>query len=256
MTGFEASLHPQITHRKPSPISTRRLRFITTAGFQRSFFRASDRSSVRTRPSDPPPGWRVPRPGNGCASDGVEADPLASSLALARYDWSPTGSSIAPLKRTGRHRALVPEAAAASLRETSAPARMRWRSTLTAQPMRSLPIRPGRARCCTNWSPTSRASRRHGYCWTRTGSKPARRLLDERGQLGFHCPGTWTRNVYGGAVREAFTSLGQLQTIIDFSDAESFETSADAYPHFGASWPAPPARSPQSSLWVAGLTGR
>lgn len=57
-------------------------------------------------------------------------------------------------------------------------------------------------------------------------------LLDERGQLGFLCPGTWTRNVYGGAVREAFTTLGQLKTIIDFSDAESFETSADAYPHF------------------------
>jgi adenine-specific DNA-methyltransferase len=33
-------------------------------------------------------------------------------------------------------------------------------------------------------------------------------------------------------VREAFTSLGQLKTIIDFSDVESFETSADAYPHF------------------------
>jgi hypothetical protein len=33
-------------------------------------------------------------------------------------------------------------------------------------------------------------------------------------------------------VREAFTTLGQLKTIIDFSDAESFETSADAYPHF------------------------
>ena len=57
-------------------------------------------------------------------------------------------------------------------------------------------------------------------------------LLDQHGQLGFLCPGTWTRNVYGSAVREAFTSLGQLRTIIDFSDAVSFETSADAYPHF------------------------
>ena len=57
-------------------------------------------------------------------------------------------------------------------------------------------------------------------------------LLDQSGQLGFLCPGAWTRNVYGGAVREAFTTLGQLKTIIDFSDAESFETSADAYPHF------------------------
>ena len=57
-------------------------------------------------------------------------------------------------------------------------------------------------------------------------------LLGHNGQLGFLCPGTWTRNVYGGAVREAFTTLGQLKTIIDFSDAESFETSADAYPHF------------------------
>jgi adenine-specific DNA-methyltransferase len=57
-------------------------------------------------------------------------------------------------------------------------------------------------------------------------------LLDRHGQLGFLCPGTWTRNVYGSAVRETFTSLGQLKTIIDFSDTESFETSADAYPHF------------------------
>ena len=57
-------------------------------------------------------------------------------------------------------------------------------------------------------------------------------LLDQHGQLGFLCPGTWTRNVYGSAVREAFTTLGQLKTIIDFSDAESFEMSADAYPHF------------------------
>ena len=57
-------------------------------------------------------------------------------------------------------------------------------------------------------------------------------LLGQNGQLGFLCPGTWTRNVYGGAVREAFTTRGQLKTIIDFSDAESFETSADAYPHF------------------------
>jgi adenine-specific DNA-methyltransferase len=57
-------------------------------------------------------------------------------------------------------------------------------------------------------------------------------FLDQHGQLGFLCPGTWTRNVYGSAVREAFTTLGQLKAIIDFSDAESFETSADTYPHF------------------------
>ena len=57
-------------------------------------------------------------------------------------------------------------------------------------------------------------------------------LLEPYGQLAFLCPGTWTRNVYGNAIREAFTSLGQLKTIIDFSDVDSFETSADAYPHF------------------------
>src|SRR5262249_59684819 len=57
-------------------------------------------------------------------------------------------------------------------------------------------------------------------------------LLESHGQLAFLCPGTWTRNVYGGAVREAFTSLGQLKTIIDFSDVDSFETSAETYPHF------------------------
>lgn len=57
-------------------------------------------------------------------------------------------------------------------------------------------------------------------------------LLEPYGQLAFLCPGTWTRNVYGNAIREAFTSQGQLKTIIDFSDVDSFETSADAYPHF------------------------
>jgi adenine-specific DNA-methyltransferase len=57
-------------------------------------------------------------------------------------------------------------------------------------------------------------------------------LLEPYGQLAFLCPGTWTRNVYGNAIRKAFTSQGQLKTIIDFSDVDSFETSADAYPHF------------------------
>jgi len=42
---------------------------------------------------------------------------------------------------------------------------------------------------------------------------------------------SWTRNVYGSAIREAFTSQGQLKTVIDFSDVDSFETSVDAYPH-------------------------
>lgn len=57
-------------------------------------------------------------------------------------------------------------------------------------------------------------------------------LLQPMGQLGFLCPGSWTRNVYGGSVREALTSTGYLKSIIDFSDIESFEISADAYPHF------------------------
>jgi adenine-specific DNA-methyltransferase len=57
-------------------------------------------------------------------------------------------------------------------------------------------------------------------------------LLQPTGQLGFLCPGNWTRNVYGGSIREALTSTGYLKSIIDFSDVESFETSADAYPHF------------------------
>ena len=57
-------------------------------------------------------------------------------------------------------------------------------------------------------------------------------LLDPSGQLAFLCPGTWTRNIYGSTVRETFTSQGHLKTIIDFSDVDSFETSADAYPHF------------------------
>ena len=57
-------------------------------------------------------------------------------------------------------------------------------------------------------------------------------LLLPTGQLGFLCPGNWTRNVYGGSVRKALTSTGYLKSIIDFSDIESFETPADAYPHF------------------------
>jgi adenine-specific DNA-methyltransferase len=60
----------------------------------------------------------------------------------------------------------------------------------------------------------------------------ALRLLQPEGQLGFLCPGTWTKNAYGGSIREALTSQGHLQRIIDFSDVDSFETSADAYPHF------------------------
>jgi adenine-specific DNA-methyltransferase len=57
-------------------------------------------------------------------------------------------------------------------------------------------------------------------------------LLEPDGQLGFLCPGTWTRNVYGGSVREALTTRGHLKAIFDFSDIDSFETQADAYPHF------------------------
>lgn len=57
-------------------------------------------------------------------------------------------------------------------------------------------------------------------------------LLEPGGQLAFLCPGTWTRNVYGGSIREVFTSQGHLKAIVDFSDVDSFETPADAYPHF------------------------
>lgn len=57
-------------------------------------------------------------------------------------------------------------------------------------------------------------------------------LLKPTGQLGFLCPGTWTRNVYGGSVREALTTKGHIKSISDFSDIDSFETPADAYPHF------------------------
>jgi adenine-specific DNA-methyltransferase len=60
----------------------------------------------------------------------------------------------------------------------------------------------------------------------------ALRLLRPDGQLGFLCPGTWTKNVYGGSIREALTSQGHLKRIIDFSDVDSFDKSADAYPHF------------------------
>jgi adenine-specific DNA-methyltransferase len=57
-------------------------------------------------------------------------------------------------------------------------------------------------------------------------------MLAADGQLAFLCPGTWTRNVYGGSIREAFTTQGHLKTVIDLSDVDSFEQSADAYPCF------------------------
>lgn len=57
-------------------------------------------------------------------------------------------------------------------------------------------------------------------------------LLQSEGQLGFLCPGNWTRNGYGGSVRELLTSRGYLKKIVDFSDVDSFEQSADAYPCF------------------------
>jgi hypothetical protein len=57
-------------------------------------------------------------------------------------------------------------------------------------------------------------------------------LLAEDGQLGFLCPNTWTRTVYGSYVRSALTTTGHLKSIIDLTDAESFERSADAYPSF------------------------
>ena len=58
------------------------------------------------------------------------------------------------------------------------------------------------------------------------------RLLQVGGQLGFLCPSTWTKNTYGGSVREALTSEGYLKTVIDFTDVDSFEKSTDTYPHF------------------------
>jgi hypothetical protein len=57
-------------------------------------------------------------------------------------------------------------------------------------------------------------------------------LLKPYGQLGFLCPGTWARNVYGGTIREALTTRGHIKGIFDFSDIDSFETPVDAYPHF------------------------
>jgi len=57
-------------------------------------------------------------------------------------------------------------------------------------------------------------------------------LLRTDGQLGFLCPGTWTKNGYGSSIRETLTSRGYLKKIIDFSDVDSFEQSADAYPCF------------------------
>jgi adenine-specific DNA-methyltransferase len=50
--------------------------------------------------------------------------------------------------------------------------------------------------------------------------------------LAFLCPGNWTRNKYGAYVRQALTKGGRLEAIIDFTDVDSFEKSADAYPSY------------------------
>lgn len=57
-------------------------------------------------------------------------------------------------------------------------------------------------------------------------------MLTADGQLAFLCPGSWTKNVYGNSIREAFTTQGHLKTVIDLTDVDSFEQSADAYPCF------------------------
>lgn len=57
-------------------------------------------------------------------------------------------------------------------------------------------------------------------------------LLEPHGQLAFLCPGNWTRNTYGASVREALTRDGRLDAIIDFTDVDNFEQTADAYPSF------------------------
>lgn len=67
-------------------------------------------------------------------------------------------------------------------------------------------------------------------------------LLAPGGQLGLLCPGNWTRNGYGAHLRKTLTERGRLVALIDLSDVESFEQSADAYPSFfvfkeGASGP-------------------
>ncbi len=57
-------------------------------------------------------------------------------------------------------------------------------------------------------------------------------LLADDGQLGFLCPGAWTRNGYGGSVRKALTSQGYIKKIVDFGEVDSFEKSADTHPCF------------------------
>ena len=80
-----------------------------------------------------------------------EADFYPTPRAAVRAaDPVPSAAASAPLPSrvlaTARWSGIWnPSACAVSMLATSAAARMRLRSTITARPMRSLPIRPGRA---------------------------------------------------------------------------------------------------------------
>ena len=166
-----------------------------------------------------------------------------------RRRWISCGRLFAPMRLTGRSRRTFAGNARRHLKNLMSRAQRQWKSLNVGSGTKTS-WRRAQESALRTLSPILHISggiRSPRLCamFTRRGSNPSNsericmlRLSNMRlGCLGptafaFLCPGTWTRNIYGNAIREAFTSKGQLKTIIDFSDVDSFETSADAYPHF------------------------
>lgn len=55
-------------------------------------------------------------------------------------------------------------------------------------------------------------------------------LLDDNGRLGFICADRWTKNRYGGPLREKVASGFHLESFIDMSNTQAFESDVIAYP--------------------------
>lgn len=55
-------------------------------------------------------------------------------------------------------------------------------------------------------------------------------LLTEGGRLGFICADRWTKNRYGGPLREKVAGKFHLESFIDMSNTQAFESEVIAYP--------------------------
>ena len=55
-------------------------------------------------------------------------------------------------------------------------------------------------------------------------------LLGESGKLGFICPDRWTKNRYGGPLREYIAGGFHLQAYVDMANTKAFNSEVEAYP--------------------------